>query len=171
MKRLTLIILLALAIPQLHAQWANTIDSLAMVDLYDSTNGPNWQFQGSWKTSEPLSRWQGLTVVNGRVTRISFIGGFFEERTGYLPRSVYRATALQSLFFLDPGLAVYDFKGLCDSLVNLTDIYFQGALSTTETEITNSICNLTQLKSLTLYREFMTPYPPYDFRIQKLPDC
>jgi len=45
----------------------NKQDSLALVDLYNSTDGPNWYNQTNWLTSKPVSKWYGIKVANSRV--------------------------------------------------------------------------------------------------------
>jgi len=45
-------------------------DSLAVVMLYDSLDGTNWTSTTNWRTTQPLSSWYGITVVNNLVTRI-----------------------------------------------------------------------------------------------------
>ena len=45
-------------------------DSLALVDLYNSTNGPSWTHNTNWLTG-PVSTWQGVTVTGNRVTALS----------------------------------------------------------------------------------------------------
>jgi len=48
----------------------NTGDSLALVDLYNSTNGPGWVNHNNWLTTAPLGSWQGVTVFNNRVSQL-----------------------------------------------------------------------------------------------------
>ena len=43
------------------------LDSLALVDLYHSTNGANWTHNDNWLTG-PVSTWYGITISNDRVT-------------------------------------------------------------------------------------------------------
>jgi len=47
----------------------NVQDSLALVDLYNSTDGPHWFRNQNWK-SGPVSTWAGIEVTNNRVTLI-----------------------------------------------------------------------------------------------------
>ena len=42
-------------------------DSLALVELYDSTNGDSWTNNTNWKTGT-LDIWYGVTVAGGRVS-------------------------------------------------------------------------------------------------------
>ena len=39
----------------------NPVDSLALVQLYDSTQGSNWTNQTNWKTSQSISTWFGVS--------------------------------------------------------------------------------------------------------------
>ena len=45
----------------------NIQDSLALVDLYNSTDGPNWTRNDRWLSEYPVSTWYGVTVYNYRV--------------------------------------------------------------------------------------------------------
>ncbi|MBN1185792.1 MAG: VCBS repeat-containing protein, partial [Bacteroidales bacterium] len=47
------------------------VDSLALIALYDSTNGNGWTNNTNWKTTNRVSSWYGITVENGRVTEIN----------------------------------------------------------------------------------------------------
>jgi Secretion system C-terminal sorting domain/Leucine rich repeat len=67
------------------AQAVNTQDSLALVDLYNNTNGPGWANKTNWLSLASVSRWYGVTTVNGRVTQLSLTGN---GMTGTLPGSI-----------------------------------------------------------------------------------
>src|SRR6476620_5519111 len=45
-------------------------DSLALVDLYNSTDGSHWTNHTNWLTKNPVSTWYGISVTNSRVTEI-----------------------------------------------------------------------------------------------------
>ena len=45
-------------------------DRAALVALYNATGGPNWINNRNWLSSRPLDQWHGVTVRNGRVTRL-----------------------------------------------------------------------------------------------------
>ena len=53
----------------IKAQAVNILDSLALVDLYDSTHGPIWHNHTNWLTG-PVSTWYGITLENNGVTKI-----------------------------------------------------------------------------------------------------
>jgi len=68
----------------------NVQDSLALVDLYNSTDGPNWFRNKNWK-SGPVSTWDGIVVTNKRVTIIQMGGN---NMKGNLPVSIGNLTHL-----------------------------------------------------------------------------
>lgn len=79
---------------KLHAQAVNVQDSLALVDLYNSTNGPGWFIQFNWLTG-PVDKWWGITVTNSRVTVVALN---FNYLTGSIPPEIGN---LANLTYLD----------------------------------------------------------------------
>src|SRR5439155_2715774 len=75
-------------------QAVNVQDSLALVDLYNSTDGPNWRYQDNWLTGT-VKTWYGITVTGTRVTEITLnsIG-----LNGSIPSSLGNLTSLKYLF-------------------------------------------------------------------------
>ncbi|MEM7101976.1 MAG: S8 family serine peptidase [Bacteroidota bacterium] len=49
-------------------------DSLTLVDLYNSTNGPHWIDNAGWLTTAPVSSWFGVFVLDGRVFEVNLDG-------------------------------------------------------------------------------------------------
>jgi len=76
------------------AQAADVNDSLALVDLYNSTNGPEWYSHENWLTTAPLQTWAGVTVTNARVTSIYLP---YKNLNGSLHSSIGNLTQLQDL--------------------------------------------------------------------------
>ena len=73
---------------------ANTTDSLAMVDFYNSTNGPNWANHQGWLQA-PFGLWNGITIdATGRVTTINL---FDNDLQGIVPSSFSNLTNLTYL--------------------------------------------------------------------------
>jgi len=71
-------------------------DSLALVELYHSTNGDNWSHDGSWDFSQPISTWSGVRLnQNGCVSLISLPQ---KNLTGTLPAELGN---LKDLYFID----------------------------------------------------------------------
>jgi len=74
---------------------ANTNDSLALVDFYNSTNGSNWKNNTNWLTTAPLSKWNGIVLDTSE--RVSQINLAFNNLTGTLPNSIGNLTHLNSI--------------------------------------------------------------------------
>ncbi len=55
-------------------------DSLALVALYNSTNGSNWAT--GWNLNQPMDTWYGVTMADGCVSELIL---FFNNLTGTLP--------------------------------------------------------------------------------------
>ncbi|MDP4276347.1 MAG: T9SS type A sorting domain-containing protein [Bacteroidota bacterium] len=68
-------------------------DSLALVDLYNSTGGPNWASQGGWLVG-PVNTWAGVVVTNNRVTELAFE---CNNMIGTIPASIGNLTELTKL--------------------------------------------------------------------------
>ena len=67
--------------PAKYTFWRDTIylnvitlrdaDSLALVDLYNSTNGSEWEKKGNWlEANKSMDDWYGITIADGRVQEI-----------------------------------------------------------------------------------------------------
>jgi len=141
----------------------NEQDSLALVALYDSTDGPNWTCgcNEGWLT-EPVGTWNGISILEGRVVEINLCGGvmscgpcglngtippvigdldFLEtlylnnniELTGNIPTTL---ATLTNLKFLD--LANCSLLGTFPNIANLTNIQTLNASY-------NTLDSLTQL--------------------------
>lgn len=97
MKSKNVLFILALAIclnvytrvnAQLPAQ-----DSLALVDLYNSTDGPHWKNNKNWLTSK-VANWNGIVLTNDRVSDIYLSNNSLK---GTIPASIGNLGALYYL--------------------------------------------------------------------------
>ena len=132
MKKLYPYILLIfsfLSTQSLKAQ-VNTQDSLALVDLYNNTNGPHWWNRGGWLSKSPVSTWYGVTVTSDRVTTVTL---YDNQLTGSIPSSMGNLVALDTLelgwnFNLTGDISI--FNSLTNLLYfDLTDCSFTGSIS------------------------------------------
>jgi Leucine-rich repeat (LRR) protein len=68
-------------------------DSLALVALYNSTNGDNWRNNDGWLEA-PVADWRDVTVSGDRVMRVSLR---FNQLTGEIPPKISELSNLQRL--------------------------------------------------------------------------
>ncbi|MFC1543114.1 leucine-rich repeat domain-containing protein [Candidatus Neomarinimicrobiota bacterium] len=119
-------------------------DSLALVALYDSTDGANWTDNTNWLTSATLADWHGVTVTDGRVTGLNL---YDNGLTGVLPVSLGNLTNLTGLSLGNDALTG-TIPSTIGNLNNLTDLSL--AVTQLEGSVPTEISNLTSLNSLVL---------------------
>jgi Leucine-rich repeat (LRR) protein len=128
-------------------------DSLALVVLYNSTDGPNWYESDNWLTASPLSSWFGVTVENGRLTRLELDDN---NLSGSLPSEIGNWTAIERLGLPSNNLSgpIPAAIGQCASLNTL--LLMVNELTT----IPSEIAQCSQLEYVSLYRNAFTgPFP------------
>ncbi len=116
----------------------NLQDSLALVDLYNRTNGPNWKHHIHWLTKKPVSTWHGVTVSLGRVISITLAAN---RLRGAIPESFGNLTNLQSL-----NLNVNHLTSLPASFGNLANLQSLGLVADQLTSLPASFGNLVHLQ-------------------------
>ena len=94
----------------------NPIDSLAMVDLYDSTQGALWLHNTNWLTAAPLATWYGISLdSNGRINKIAL---YSDSLRGNIPYSLGNLSGLKYL-----GLNTNELTGnIPSTLGNLSNV-------------------------------------------------
>ena len=110
-----------------HAQDADTGDSLALVDLYDSTGGTAWTHHTNWLTTAAVNTWYGVSLdTNGRVTSLLLNSN---KLIGTIPASIGTLNKVQNLYLNSnhlsgplPGTAFNNFTRI--KLLDLSDNYF-----------------------------------------------
>ncbi len=123
-------------------------DSLALVDLYNSTNGPNWTV--NWNLNDPVDTWHGITTDGCRVTNIDLSEN---NLIGTIPNSIGSFVALDKLFL--NGNVIHGF--IAESIgslkklkrLNLSDNYLTGS-------IPDSLFTLYKLEKLYLGNNILT---------------
>ncbi len=121
---------------------SNVQDSMALVDLYNSTNGIRWKNNTNWLSKQPLNTWFGLTVVGGRVTVMTLQNNSLR---GNLPSSFGDLTQLTIAHFEQDSI-LGSLPATIGNLINIQMLAFSGnKISGT---IPSSIGNLSQLSYL-----------------------
>lgn len=141
-------------------------DSLALVAIYQATDGDNWrkadpQSSGSWGEGPnwlngPVNTWHSVTVTEGRVTKIYTE---FLLMKGELPPELGDLTALTELFIThDQFLS----GAIPDEIGNLTSLQKLGVYGTgIDKPIPSTIGQLTELEVLELpFNKLGGPIPP-----------
>ncbi len=128
-------------------------DSLALVALYDSTDGANWTDNTRWLTAS-VSTWFGVTVSGGRVTDVSLSSN---NLNGHIPQEIGNLTNLNSLVLTGNQLT----GGIPDEIYQLTNL-FSLRLDSNQLEgsISSDIGNLVNLVSLFLSDNLLTDSIP-----------
>jgi hypothetical protein len=72
----------------------NSQDSLALVALYNSTDGTNWTDHKNWLTNSPLSTWYGVTITGTRVSKIALANNQLNDS---IPSSIGNLDSLHTL--------------------------------------------------------------------------
>jgi hypothetical protein len=76
-------------------------DSLALVALYNATNGAGWNNKTNWLQG-PVSTWYGIGTVGNRVDTVGLDNNGL---TGTLPEAIGSLTSLKGLYLQNPGLS------------------------------------------------------------------
>ena len=77
-------------------------DSLALVDLYKSTNGKNWTNHANWLSKKLLDSWFGVYVVKNKVCGLYL---YNNNLTGTLPESLGNYDSLTDIQLFTNGIS------------------------------------------------------------------
>ena len=122
-----------------------SLDCVALVALYEATDGDNWENNTNWMSDEPLGEWFGVTTDDdGRVTSLELDGNGL---SGALPPELGDLTNLRELDLYDNELSGSLPESL-GNLANLESLYLdRNPLSGS---LPLSLVKLTNLKDLNL---------------------
>lgn len=125
------------------AAQVNAQDSMALIKLYNITNGNNWKNKTNWLTKAPVSTWFGIEVTGSRVTKIDLQ---FNDLVGTIPTALGDLGSLQYLSLDGNQLS----GSIPQELNKLSDLTY---LSIIQTALSGSIpASLGNLANLTWLR-------------------
>ena len=127
----------------LKAQAVNETDSLALVALYNATDGANWISNTNWLTG-PVVDWFGITLAGNRVSEIVLSSNFL---SGSIPPELGNLTNLTDLK-LDGNSLSGSIPAELGNLTNLTQLYLN--YNSLSGSIPAELGNLTNLTFLSL---------------------
>lgn len=121
-------------------------DSLALVSIYNSLDGPNWTDNTNWLTPDSsITTWSHVTVSGGRVTQLNLNNN---NISGTIPPEIGNLSALGSLAMDGAGLT----GTLPPQLGNLLSLWYLGITSSNISgTIPPELGNLANLNYLYLY--------------------
>ena len=145
---------------------ADKSDSLALVDLYNSSYGQYvWVHRDNWLTAAPLNTWYGITLNDtGRVSQISLPSNFV---FGQLPASFARLSAL-TICNLNSNYLQGNVMETVSGLNNLT--YLDIGSNQIQDTIPGSLGNLTKLTYLDISRNQLSGIIPSGMKTLSLLD-
>ncbi len=132
-------------------------DSLALVAIYNATNGPNWITNTNWlQSGQNVATWHGVTVTEGRVTELDLRNNQLE---GPIPALIENLTELTDLYLSFNQLT----GNIPMELGNLTELT---RLDLRVNQLTGNIPmelgNLTELTRLDLWSNQLTGNIPME---------
>ena len=131
-------------------------DKAALEALYNDTDGGNWTNNTNWLSSEPVGDWYGVTVSNGRVTRLSLESN---ELAGALPIQLGNLTNLTYLN-LSLNQLTEPIPSQLGNLANLETLLLSNNQLTGA--IPNELGSLDNLEILKLSRNRLTGFIPVE---------
>ena len=156
--KFTLVLLtfaLSVGKPNLTTAQVDVNDSLALVALYNSTDGPNWSNHDNWLTAAPVSSWYGISA-SSRVNQIDLTGN---NLNGNIPPELGNLTNLDYLNFRINHLS----GNIPPELAKLTNLIF---LNLRNNQLTGSIpaelSSLTGLQYLFLFNNQLSGNIPQE---------
>lgn len=129
-------------------------DSLALIELYDSTAGTNWTNKTNWKTGNPLDTWYGISLTNDRVTDITLEDN---NLTGSIPSGIGELIMLRYINLGNNQIS----SSIPNAMYGLTNLEFLLLWNNTLSGfLSPSIGNMAALRQISLENNQLSGFLP-----------
>ena len=164
MKKIILILIIATGIFKTSETCAqvDVQDSLALVDLYNSTNGPGWN--NPWTLTQPVTSWQGVGLDVNHTNVITLILNL-DNLSGTIPSTLDNLSSLNTLELINNQLSG-TIPASLGSMPNLEYLELNGNQLTGS--IPTSLGNLSSLAALGLSNNQLSDTIPASLGALKL---
>ena len=135
-----------------------TEDYDALLTLYDSTNGENWDNNDYWLSDTTVNNWYGVTVENSRVTNINL---YNNNLSGTIPPEVGNILYLKNLHLGYNQQLGGKIPSELGSLANLQNLYLFSTQLTGS--IPSELGNLNSLESIYIHNNKLEGSVPETF--------
>ena len=131
-------------------------EKLALIALYNATNGDNWINNTNWLTEVPVKNWNGITVSGNKVVELDLA---YNNLTGTLPSEIGDLEHLEFLSFWENSISGI----LPTEIGNLTELRVVSFERNNFTgELPDSFKNLSKLNGFWVYgNKFSGAVPEY----------
>ncbi len=119
----------------------NEQDSLALVAVNNALGSTT-----GWDLTQPVSTWQGVTTMNGRVIALNLNNGSYFTYKGTIPPEIGNLTALQTLNLL--GQFDGTLPATVSNLIQLKNLNIYSGSGTLKVTLPGNIGNMVQLESI-----------------------
>lgn len=122
-------------------------DSLALVDFYFATDGPNWY--NTWDLAQPMDTWYGIFINNeGCVSIIDMDGTVNGSSTEFPPTGNNLSGNLTDIYLTQLERLILRFNNLSGSIPDFSNLQNLNTLDLSRNNITGNIPNFSNLPNL-----------------------
>ncbi len=164
MKYYLVIFIVFIATPSISQSLSRDTDSLALLVIYDSLDGPNWS-KNPWDLTKSIDTYEGVTLLNNRVISLE-LGKDVDGVSGSIPAAIGQLSELKYLGLHFFSEVLYKIAPEICELSKLEELYIGGD-GPQYFNIPNNIGNLTNLKIFSIRNS--SPQLDYYFEIGHIP--
>lgn len=161
-------------------------DSLALVAIYKSLNGPLWNNKTNWCSDKPIDEWYGVDVYCNRVCRLILqdnnLTGSVPAEIGDLQNLEDLALDRNSIKSINPNIGklkklsllelsdnpIHNLPECIGELTSLYALAIRNICTSPEDILPSSLGNLKNLRALYIEHNYLTTIPSWIFELTSL---